>query len=112
KYFATMDIPLLRGRCFTAQDDARAPKVAIVSQTFARKFFPNDEVLGKNVTVLYHKHEVEIVGVVADAKYESQREEIQPLLYTPWQQEGEVLGGMHFALRTTAEQTALAAGVP
>ena len=110
-YFATMEIPLLRGRGFTAQDDARAPKVAIVSQTFARKFFPNDEVLGKHVTVLYHKHEVEIVGVVADAKYMSQREEIQPLLYTPWQQEGEVVGGMHFALRTTGEPTALAAAV-
>jgi predicted permease len=110
-YFATMEIPLLRGRDFTAQDDARAPKVAIVSQTFARKFFPNDEVLGKHVTVLYHKHEVEIVGVVADAKYESQREENPPLLYTPWQQEREVLGGMHFALRTTGEPTALAAAV-
>jgi len=110
-YFATMEIPLLRGRGFTVQDDARAPKVAIVSQTFARKFFPNDEVLGRHVTVIYHKHEVEIVGVVADAKYESQREEIQPLLYTPWQQEGQVLGGMHFALRTTGEPTALAAAV-
>jgi len=110
-YFATMEIPLLRGRGFTVQDDARAPRVAIVSQTFARKFFPNDEVLGRHVTVIYHKHEVEIVGVVADAKYESQREEIQPLLYTPWQQEGEVIGGMHFALRTTGEPTALAAAV-
>src|SRR5438034_10876262 len=61
-YFTTMEIPLLRGRGFTAQDDARAPKVAIVSQTFARKFFPGDEVLGKHVTILDHKHEVEIVG--------------------------------------------------
>jgi len=110
-YFATMEIPLLLGRGFTAQDDQRAPKVAIISQTFARKFFPDDEVLGKRVTVIDHKHEVEIVGVVADAKYESQREEIQPLLYTPWQQEGEVLGEMHFALRTTGEPTALAAAV-
>ena len=49
-YFATMEIPLLRGRGFTAQDDRRAPKVAIVNQTFARKFFPNDDVLGKRVT--------------------------------------------------------------
>ena len=110
-YFATMEIPLLRGRGFTAQDDAHAPKVAIVSQTFARKFFPDDEVLGKRVTVLENKHEVEIVGVVADAKYESQREENPPLLYTPWQQEREVLGEMHFALRTTGEPTALAAAV-
>jgi predicted permease len=108
-YFATMEIPLLRGRGFTARDDARAPKVAIVNQTFARKFFPNDDVLGKRVTVIHSKREVEIVGVVADSKYMSQREEIKPLLYTPWQQEGAVIGQMHFALRTTGEPTALAA---
>ncbi|HYU98022.1 MAG TPA: ABC transporter permease [Pyrinomonadaceae bacterium] len=107
-YFATMEIPLLRGRGFTAQDDQRAPKVAIVSQTFAQKFFPNDDVLGQRVTIIDDTHEVEIVGVVADTKYMSQREELQPLLYTPWQQEGGVIGGMHFAVRTTGEPGTLA----
>jgi predicted permease len=110
-YFATMEIPLLRGRGFTAQDDQRAPKVAIISQTFARQFFPNEDVLGKRVTLTGDKREVEIVGMVADTKYMSQREEIQPLLYTPWQQESEVIGAMHFALRTTGEPAALAATV-
>jgi putative ABC transport system permease protein len=110
-YFATMEIPLLRGRGFTAQDDQRAPKVAIVSQTFAQKFFPNNDVLGQRVTVIDGKQEVEIVGVVADTKYMSQREEIQPLLYTPWQQEPAVIGAMHFVLRTTGEPTALAVTV-
>ena len=57
------------------------------------------------------KREVEIIGVVADTKYMSQREEIKPLLYTPWQQEGAVIGEMYFALRTTGEPTALAATV-
>ena len=110
-YFATMEIPLLRGRGFTAQDDQRAPQVAIVNQTFARQFFPNEDVLGKRVTIIDSKREVEIVGVVADTKYMSQREEIKPLLYTPWQQEGDEIGEMHFALRTTGEPTALAATV-
>jgi len=107
-YFATMEISLLRGRGFTAQDDKRAPNVAIVSQTFARQFFPNEDVLGKRVTILDGNREVEIVGVVADTKYETQRQEIQPLIYTPWRQEGAVIGEMHFALRTTGEPTALA----
>jgi predicted permease len=110
-YFATMEIPFLRGRGFTRQDDQRAPKVAIVSQTFARKFFPNDDVLGKRVTVINSKRELQIIGVVADTKYMSQREEIQPLLYTPWQQEGTEIGAMHFSMRTTGEPTALAAEV-
>jgi predicted permease len=110
-YFATMEIPLLRGRGFTVQDDQRAPKVALVSQAFARKFFPNEDVIGKRVTFIGNKSEVEIIGVVADTKYMSQREEIQPLLYTPWQQEGEVIGEMSFAVRTTGEPTALAVTV-
>ncbi|HET6893644.1 MAG TPA: ABC transporter permease, partial [Pyrinomonadaceae bacterium] len=109
-YFGTLEIPLLLGRNFTPQDDQRAPQVAIVNQTFARQFFPNEDVLGKRVTPS-GGHEVEIIGMVADTKYRSQREEITPLLYTPWQQEGEALGEMYFALRTEGEPTALAATV-
>ncbi|HJQ22805.1 MAG TPA: FtsX-like permease family protein, partial [Blastocatellia bacterium] len=110
-YFATMEIPLLSGRGFTAQDDQRAPQVAIVSQTFVSKFFPDEEVLGKHVAIIYNKREVEIIGVVADTKYMSQREEIKPLLYTPWQQEAQSIGEMHFALRTMGEPAALATTV-
>ncbi|MGH8771375.1 MAG: ABC transporter permease, partial [Burkholderiales bacterium] len=109
-YFATLEIPQLRGRGFTAQDDQRAPQVAIVNQTFARQFFPNEDVLGKRVTPS-GEHEVEIVGVVADTKYRTQREELIPLLYTPWQQVGTNIGAMHFALRTAREPAALAATV-
>ena len=110
-YFETMEIPLLRGRGFTSQDDQHAPRVGVVSEAFARKFFPNQEVLGKHVMIIDGKRDLEIVGVVADTKYMTQREEIKPLLYTPWQQEGEQIGTMHFALRTTGEPTALAATV-
>jgi predicted permease len=108
-YFATMEIPLLRGRGFTARDDDRAPRVGVVNQSFAQKFFPTTDVLGQRVTV--SKREVEIIGVVGDTKYMSQREEITPLLYTPWQQEGDVIGEMHFALRTAGDPTALTATV-
>ena len=110
-YFATMEIPLLRGRGFTEQDDERAPQVAIVNQTFAQKFFPNDDALGQRVTFRVSKREVEIIGIVADTKYTRQREELKPLLYTPWQQEVAAIGEMSFALRTVGEPTALAATV-
>ncbi|HKQ08556.1 MAG TPA: ABC transporter permease [Blastocatellia bacterium] len=108
-YFATMEIPLLGGRDFTAQDDERAPQVGIVNQTFAQKFFPDEEVLGKRVRM--GKREVEIIGVVADTKYMNQREEITPLLYTPWRQEVAETGEMYFALRTVGEPTALVTAV-
>jgi len=110
-YFTTMEIPLLRGRVFTAQDDQRSPKVAIVNQTFSRRFFPNDDALGKRVRQGDNDPELEIVGVVADTKYNSQRNEIEPMLYTPWRQESSNTGEMYFALRTTSEPTALAASV-
>jgi predicted permease len=110
-YFATLEIPFLRGRNFTAQDDAHAPQVAIVNQTFAREFFPNDDVLGKRITFRGDKRTVEIIGVVADTKYTSQRRDIRPLLYTPWRQVGEGIGKMYFMLRTVGEPAALAATV-
>jgi predicted permease len=111
-YFTTMEIPLLRGRGFTAQDDQGAPKVAIVNQTFSRRFFPNDDALGKRVREGRDSSpEMEIVGVVADTKYNSQRNEIEPLLYTSWRQENITFGGTYFALRTTGEPTALVSAV-
>ncbi|HMV82224.1 MAG TPA: ABC transporter permease [Blastocatellia bacterium] len=108
-YFSTMQIPLLLGRGFTTQDTPQSPKVAIVNQDFVRKFFPNNDALGKRVREREEKDEVEIVGIVADHKYSSQREEIEPLMYTHWRQASDSFGGMYFALRTNSEPTAFTA---
>jgi len=67
-YFATMEIPILRGREFTVNDDQHSPAVAIVNQQFQQSYFPNEAILGKRVTLNYNKREVEIVGVVGDTK--------------------------------------------
>jgi predicted permease len=107
-YLSTMQIPLLRGRDLTAQDDTRATRVAIVNQSFVRKYFPTEDVLGKRVTIRGSKPEVEIVGVVADTKYMRQREEYKPQLYTPWRQHIDLIGEMNFSLRTAGEPTELA----
>jgi predicted permease len=111
-YFTTMEIPLLRGRGFTAQESEHSPKVAIVNQTFSQRYFPNDDALGKRIVIdIEANREVEIVGVVADTKYNNQRNEIAPLLFTPWRQEVATIGEMYFTLRTTGEPTALSASV-
>ncbi|MEN3330315.1 MAG: hypothetical protein V7638_5122 [Acidobacteriota bacterium] len=108
-YFATMETPFLRGREFTPHDNLHAPAVAIVNQTFQHEYFPGEDVLGKRITFNEDdKREVEIVGVVADTKYDRQRDQSQPLLYTPWQQELANIGEMHFALRTASNPAALA----
>ena len=110
-YFSTLEIPLLQGRNFTPLDTAQAPKVAIVNQTFGSKFFPNEEILGKRVVDTDSKRELEIVGVVADTKYNSQRDDIEPLMSSRWLQEGEEIGEMYFSLRTTGEPTTLVSSV-
>ncbi|HEX3187484.1 MAG TPA: FtsX-like permease family protein, partial [Pyrinomonadaceae bacterium] len=109
-YFATMEIPVLRGRQFTVADDGKAP-VAIVNQAFAQQFFPGEDVLGKRVRFTDSDRELEVVGVVANTKYGSQREKIEPMLYRYWQQYPDALGEMHFALRTTGDPSVLATRV-
>lgn len=110
-YFSTLGIPLLSGREFAPVDDQRSSQVAIVNQTFCAKYFPDQEVLGQRVVDPDDKRTFEIIGVVRDTKYSSQREDTQPLLYTPWLQERDVIGEMYFALRTTGEPTALVSTV-
>jgi predicted permease len=110
-YFATMEIPLLTGRAFTPQDDAHSPTVAIVNQTFARQFFPDGSLLGKHVTDPDSKRDMEIIGIVADSKYSSQRSDFEPLLYTSWRQDSDRSGPRHFALRVNGDPASVAGAV-
>jgi predicted permease len=111
-FLETMEIPLLSGRRFTTQDDERAPKVAIVNQTFATKFLPNENPVGKRFAIDPKKpDEYEIVGLVKDAKYASQREDTRPTMYFPWQQNVRSLFGANFYLRVNGDPTVTTAAV-
>jgi len=90
-----MGLPVLLGRGFTARDDQRSPKAAIVNEKFARRYFADGNPIGRHIgmggnpgTVL----DIEIVGVVRDAKYETMRDEIPFEVYRPYQQMDFVLG--------------------
>jgi predicted permease len=111
-FLETMEIPLLAGRTLTQQDDAKAPKVVVVNQTFASKYFPNQNPIGKRFTFDSSKpDEIEIIGLAKDAKYARQRDEIPPTAYSSWRQE---LGGMRnatFEVRTAGDPTAAVAAV-
>src|SRR5438046_9608179 len=86
-FFATMEIPLLLGRTFTAQDDLHAPKVVVVNQTFAREYFPEENPIGKRFSFDVAKPDpIEIIGLVKDAKYTSQRDETPATMYGSWLQ--------------------------
>lgn len=68
-YFRAMGIRLVRGRIFTPQDDAKAPRVVIVNETMARQFFPNEDPIGKRINITNGPDTWrEIVGIVGDIK--------------------------------------------
>ncbi len=87
-YFRAMGIPLRRGRYLTAEDTARSPRVGVVNEAFARKFFPGDEALGKRFC--YGVPDpgtsptwVEIVGVVGDVRQSGLAQAPGPEVYYP-----------------------------
>ena len=115
-YFGTLGIPLLGGREFTAADALGAPKVAIINETFARKFNldPRDAV-GKFMSTNPSKSDAEldmqIVGVVKDAKYSEVKQEVPPLFFTPYRQD-DGLGWINFYVRTSLPPEQLLRVIP
>jgi len=88
-YFATMGIPILLGRVFGPQDTAASPKVAVINETFARWYLPGGSPIGRHFGLggdPKHSNDIEVVGVVKDAKYESLRERAIPAAYYPYNQ--------------------------
>jgi putative ABC transport system permease protein len=87
-YFRTMSVKLLGGRYFDAGDTAEGARVTIVSETLARRFFPNQNAVGKRLKIGGRERPnapwYEIVGVVGDVRYGSSLEaKIEPVFYVP-----------------------------
>jgi putative ABC transport system permease protein len=87
-YFRTMGIPLVKGRDFTAQDEAGSLPVIIVNELFAQRFFPGEDPIGKRIKpgIRIDSNPPlmrEIVGVVGDVKWKSLSAEATPEYYAP-----------------------------
>jgi predicted permease len=106
-FLDTLQLPILRGRGLTLQDDERAPKVAVVNQAFARKYFGDENPLGKRIGLdsVKNSGRIEIVGVAQDAKYFELRGDMPPSIYLPYFQ--EPASDAYFAVRTMGEPTAM-----
>ncbi len=87
-YFTTMGIPLLVGRLLSPHDTATSTKVAVINETMARQFFPGGSPIGRRFDIDDAKHDsnIEVVGVVKDAKYMRLREMPYPAAYYPYTQ--------------------------
>jgi predicted permease len=106
-YFTTLGIPLLQGRDLSHRDGLTAPKVAVVNQAFASYFFKNENPIGRRfrfgrATVF----DIEIVGVVKDAKHGNVREKIWRQIYLPYSQ-NEAQGELTYYVRAGLDPAAV-----
>jgi len=112
-FFSTLGMPLVAGREFEEGDALEAPLVAVINETFARKFGldPRDAVGRFMSRSGSDELNIQIVGVVEDAKYSEVKQEIQPLFFTPYRQ-NESLGFISFYVRTGLDPAHLLRAIP
>jgi putative ABC transport system permease protein len=114
-YFKVMSTPVLAGRDVGAADRGGSPKVVVVNEAFASKFFAGQNPLGKTFTLGMpgrpESADYQIVGLVADAKYVSLREPAPPTMYTAWGQADTAMSTARISARVKGDPDAFRATV-
>jgi predicted permease len=105
-WFATYGTPILAGRDISAHDTPTSPRVVLVNETFARKFFPGATPIGRSIRMVERpgteSPSLEIIGVVKDAVYMSPRDVVPPTTYRALLQEKLDGPGIHFAVQAAS----------
>jgi len=105
-YLAVMRIPLIRGRYFTEHDAGSRPEVVIINETTARRFWPNEDPLGRRISFEFNRPRwLQIVGIVGDVKHQRLDAAANPEAYLPYLQSGNAADarGMTIVVRTRAD---------
>jgi predicted permease len=104
EFLKTIGAKLLRGRYFTDAEDASKPRVAIINETFAKRYFPNEDPIGQKIgdTELSPKSIAQIIGVVQDIKDGALDAPIWPAIYYPFNQSSDT----YFSLVARTSQAA------
>ena len=108
-FFSVMKVPIVAGRAFTRQDSETSPKVAIINQALAKLFFPHENPLGKRFSPgpkTKVRKWIEIVGVCADTRYDSLRNDPPPVHFSPYRQQPE-MEGLTYIIRTPMKAEAI-----
>ncbi len=111
-YFHVMRIPLLRGRLFSEQDSPSSPNVAIISETLARRYFPNENPIGRQMRFGFPPNgnvSRQIVGVVGDVRDVALSQEPGPMMYVPFAQ--APLYGGEVVVRSSLSTSSVAAAI-
>ena len=117
-YFSVLKIPLLNGRTFNEAEENSARKVIVINQTFARKYFPDDNPIGQHVRIMemeswpdpIHDAWFEIIGVIGDVKNSGLQDPIDPEMWAPSTLSGSPFRGI--LVRTAKDPLAMANVVP
>ena len=102
-YFSTLHIPLVAGRDFGPQDSSQSPQVAIVNQTFAQRYWPNQDPIGRKIDL--EPDTVTVIGVAGDIKYLQIDEAPLPYVYLPLAQ--HYAGDVTLHVRSSGDPAAL-----
>jgi macrolide transport system ATP-binding/permease protein len=104
-FFSTMQIPILLGREIDYRDQASSPQVAVISEQFAKSNFGNENPVGRHLTMEGRDpRDLEIVGVVREARYGGLKGAVPPVVYIPYSQGSQkVVSRMTYALRTSGD---------
>ena len=107
-YFQTLQIPISEGRNFTESDNENGAYVAIVSQSMVKKFWPNQDPIGKQISLgLDPAHPMQVVGVVKDVRYQGFSGAIDPYFYMPYLQHYKGNSLRALEIRTTGDPAAM-----
>ena len=117
-YFSVLKIPLMNGRTFNVAEENSARKVIVINQTFARKYFPDDNPIGQHVRIMemeswpdpIHDAWFEIIGVIGDVKNSGLQDPIDPEMWAPSTLSGSPFRGI--LVRTAKDPLAMANVVP
>lgn len=109
RWFSTLRVPILAGRAFTEADNATAPQVVIVNQSFARRFWPNQNPIGKHIVVGRGPQAAEVVGLSQDIHNQGIAQEPMPQIYIPFRQ--LPWGDMNLLVRTGVAPLSLGSAV-
>ena len=105
-FFAAFGMPIVAGRSFTTRDDEHAPKVAVINRAMARRNFGDQNPVGRRLGWSWETAgEIEIVGVVGDARTVNFRRPAEPMIYLPFRQQHNPSAA--FAIRTHGDPAAL-----
>lgn len=111
-YFRTLGVPLIAGREFTPADGLQSSKVAVVNEEFARKFGLGRDAVGALMARGgADELDIQIVGIVQNAKYSEVKDDVPPLFFTPYLQ-SETIGSMSYYVRTASDPRQILRAIP